>query len=405
MTLAAHSAGDQAESGRAADQRPASITLLLFAAARVAAGTGREQMEGGTVADVLHGAAARFGPDFAAVLEGSRVWVNGEPVPPDQPLTDGDEVAVLPPVSGGAVATRPSRRPPAARQPVERSPRRPAPAPRSPAAKKRRARQLAAGYPVPRPLVSSGLGLLWAALLVVAAEVGSAALALVFIPVAVIASVSSTRAVHEDRQKARRAKKSSSKKSKSRAQPPPAVELAVAAGVAVVLPLAAIGGGVAALVTGLVLAVAAAGALLLVSPGRVPVRVLLAVFIPSVAAASAVVARSQGFSEGLTLLIAICLFDMANFVTGSGQRGGPVGAIFGALTLAALAVLVSAVWVPPFSGHSAWVLVGLVAVLAPAGVYLASAVAGRPLPALRRLDSLVLAGPAWVIGVGLLLHR
>jgi hypothetical protein len=103
--------------------------------------------------------------------------------------------------------------------------------------------------------------------------------------------------------------------------------------------------------------------------------------------------------------VAICLYDMASFVTGTGPRGGPAGVIFGALTLGVLAVFVSAVMVPPFTGHSAWILVGLVAVLAPAGVYLASVVSRRPLPALRRLDSLALAGPAWVIGVGLLLHR
>jgi molybdopterin converting factor small subunit len=81
----------------------ASVTLLLFAAARVAAGTGSEETRGATVAEVLDQAAARFGPEFAAVLAGSRVWVNGEPAAPDRRLQDGDEVAVLPPVSGGAM--------------------------------------------------------------------------------------------------------------------------------------------------------------------------------------------------------------------------------------------------------------------------------------------------------------
>jgi molybdopterin converting factor small subunit len=44
-----------------------------------------------------------FGPEFVAVLATSRVWVNGEePVDGDATaLEDGDEVAVLPPVSGG----------------------------------------------------------------------------------------------------------------------------------------------------------------------------------------------------------------------------------------------------------------------------------------------------------------
>jgi molybdopterin converting factor small subunit len=76
--------------------------LRLFAAAREAAGTGREVIEGATVGDVLHTASARFGEGFAAVLARSRVWVNGEPAGPDVPVSDADEVAVLPPVSGGS---------------------------------------------------------------------------------------------------------------------------------------------------------------------------------------------------------------------------------------------------------------------------------------------------------------
>ncbi len=76
-------------------------SLRLFASAREAAGTSRDTLPGDTVADVLAAASARYGHGFAAVLETCRVWVNGEEARPDQPLTDRDEVAVLPPVSGG----------------------------------------------------------------------------------------------------------------------------------------------------------------------------------------------------------------------------------------------------------------------------------------------------------------
>jgi sulfur-carrier protein len=78
------------------------VTLRFFAAAREAAGTGREDAEGATVADVLAAARSRHGDHFAEILAASRVWVNGEPVPLDASLDEGDEVAVLPPVSGGA---------------------------------------------------------------------------------------------------------------------------------------------------------------------------------------------------------------------------------------------------------------------------------------------------------------
>lgn len=76
--------------------------LRLFAAARQAAGTGSDTLGGETVGAVLDAAADRYGADFAAVLEGCRVWLNGEPAAPGDAVSADDEVAVLPPVSGGA---------------------------------------------------------------------------------------------------------------------------------------------------------------------------------------------------------------------------------------------------------------------------------------------------------------
>ena len=77
--------------------------LRLFAAAREAAGTGRDRLPGDTVADVLEHARARYGAAFAAVLDTCRVWVDGEEAADDTPVTESSEVAVLPPVSGGAM--------------------------------------------------------------------------------------------------------------------------------------------------------------------------------------------------------------------------------------------------------------------------------------------------------------
>jgi sulfur-carrier protein len=79
-----------------------SAVLRMFAAARQAAGTGSVDAQGATVDEVLRHAREQFGPEWSAVLDGSRVWVNGEPAEPTTPVGDGDEVAVLPPVSGGA---------------------------------------------------------------------------------------------------------------------------------------------------------------------------------------------------------------------------------------------------------------------------------------------------------------
>ena len=76
--------------------------LRLFAQAREAAGTGHDVVPGATVAEVLATASARYGGGFDAVLGTCGVWLNGEPTAGDAEVTDGDEVAVLPPVSGGA---------------------------------------------------------------------------------------------------------------------------------------------------------------------------------------------------------------------------------------------------------------------------------------------------------------
>lgn len=56
---------------------------------------------GETVGDILDEAIRRFGDTFAAVLAGSKVWLNGSPADRTSVVSSGDEVAVLPPVSGG----------------------------------------------------------------------------------------------------------------------------------------------------------------------------------------------------------------------------------------------------------------------------------------------------------------
>lgn len=75
--------------------------LRLFAGAREAAGTGRDDVPGTTVGDVIDAACARYGEPFAQVVIHCQIWRNGEPSERTDPVSDTDEVAVLPPVSGG----------------------------------------------------------------------------------------------------------------------------------------------------------------------------------------------------------------------------------------------------------------------------------------------------------------
>jgi molybdopterin converting factor small subunit len=75
--------------------------LRLFASVRVAAGTGHADVPGTTVGEVVDRACATYGTEFAALVQTCRVWRNGEPALPGDGVADHDEVAILPPVSGG----------------------------------------------------------------------------------------------------------------------------------------------------------------------------------------------------------------------------------------------------------------------------------------------------------------
>ena len=77
------------------------VKLLMFASAREAAGVASAEYDAGNLSELLAAAVDNYGDQFAQVLARSKVWVNGEEAAPDAALKPGDEVAVLPPVSGG----------------------------------------------------------------------------------------------------------------------------------------------------------------------------------------------------------------------------------------------------------------------------------------------------------------
>jgi molybdopterin synthase sulfur carrier subunit len=75
--------------------------VRLFANLRELAGTSRLDVPSDTVGGVLDVVSEKFGPDFQRGVETARVWVNGESAALDDPVTESDEVVLLPPVSGG----------------------------------------------------------------------------------------------------------------------------------------------------------------------------------------------------------------------------------------------------------------------------------------------------------------
>jgi MoaD family protein len=76
--------------------------LRLFANLRELAGASEVEIPGATVGAVLEEAVDRYGPEFNRSLQHARVWLNGNEAKADDPVSGADEVALIPPVSGGA---------------------------------------------------------------------------------------------------------------------------------------------------------------------------------------------------------------------------------------------------------------------------------------------------------------
>ncbi|MFO7547551.1 MAG: MoaD/ThiS family protein [Acidimicrobiia bacterium] len=78
--------------------------LRLFANLRELAGTDRLEIDGATVGEIVDQASERFGPVFRDGTARARVWRNGDPAEPGDPVGPTDEIALIPPVSGGSEA-------------------------------------------------------------------------------------------------------------------------------------------------------------------------------------------------------------------------------------------------------------------------------------------------------------
>ena len=77
------------------------IQVRLFAALRELAGAARVEGAGRSAGEVADGLAVTYGERFAAIAAVSSFVVNGERAARDTPVAEDDEVAILPPVSGG----------------------------------------------------------------------------------------------------------------------------------------------------------------------------------------------------------------------------------------------------------------------------------------------------------------
>jgi sulfur-carrier protein len=77
------------------------IKVRLFAALREMAGSSEVEATGRTAGDLVDQLSERYGERFAKVAGVGSIVVNGERANRSTPIAEADEVALLPPVSGG----------------------------------------------------------------------------------------------------------------------------------------------------------------------------------------------------------------------------------------------------------------------------------------------------------------
>lgn len=220
------------------------------------------------------------------------------------------------------------------------------------------------------------LGVAWAVLTFVAAVLGAPVLALWLGGVAAVAAMQSGRTWRAKRSRPDRA----------------------GAVLAAVLPPLGAAVGPLGAVAGVVAGVTAAA---LMGTARAVTWRTLRTGLPfGLAAAAPVLLRTRGLAEAGTLLALTWAFDAGTYVVGVGAHNRWEGPAAGVAGMAVVTLGAAAILVPPFEGASAWVLGGAAAagaLLGPLTVTASLGNAKADVPAARRLDSLVPAGPAFAV--------
>ncbi len=230
------------------------------------------------------------------------------------------------------------------------------------------------------------LGLVWFVFMMAALAAGRPGLVVLLAPCAGLAALQAVRS--------------------RRAHPRPSAPVA-AAGAALVVVAAAAGplavGVVALALVGTVVAGVVVGGNAKVEP----VGTLVAAGVIGLACASPVLLLQNGIVPVFVLLTYAAVHDASAYVVGTGAGSAWEGPAAGAASIAAVTLGVAAVLVPPFRGATPWLLGGIAIVLAPLGPYVASALMGdrrANVPALRRIDSLLVLAPVWCLVAALVLE-
>jgi hypothetical protein len=127
---------------------------------------------------------------------------------------------------------------------------------------------------------------------------------------------------------------------------------------------------------------------------------------PGLAAMSMVLLARLDQGSAIALLLLVSAYETGDYLVGSGARNPYEGPAAGLTAIVVITFIVSTLPISALSFGQAWFFGGMVGVLAPLGQLFASALlptAGSPASALRRLDSLLLAAPAWWLGLEVVL--
>jgi hypothetical protein len=129
--------------------------------------------------------------------------------------------------------------------------------------------------------------------------------------------------------------------------------------------------------------------------------VLLRAAVPAgIAAGSLIALRDVSVGAAILLLALVSAYETGDFLVGSGSSNAVEGPVSGLVALAVVAFVAWIVTPAPFTNTSVVYFSALAGVCCPLGQIVASALLPRGdawAPALRRLDSYLLAAPLWLL--------
>ncbi len=118
------------------------------------------------------------------------------------------------------------------------------------------------------------------------------------------------------------------------------------------------------------------------------------------AVASLAALGTVGIGVQVSLIVLVSAYETGDFIVGSGSANAFEGPLAGLVSLGAVAFLLFLIQPAPFDAFTILLFASLAAVCCPLGQILASGLLPRGnswAPALRRLDSYLLAAPIWLI--------